>query len=171
MEIRVLKPDEIECRVKQVKEHGCMLLLYKDARCDMKILDETFGVTGWEREHTVINGNLFCTVRVWDKEKGMWVSKQDVGIESNTEKEKGQASDAFKRACFNIGIGRELYSSPFIWIKLKDGETYSKNGKFYLNPSVKFSPYHIETDENKNIIQLGISDQNDTKRFKWAKKQ
>lgn len=82
----------------------------------MKILDETVGPENWQRNHELINGNLFCNVSIYDEEKKIWITKQDVGTESYTEKEKGQASDAFKRACFNWGIGRELYTSPFIWI-------------------------------------------------------
>ena len=116
MKFRDLNKDEIECRVATVNEKGCSLLLYKDARCDMNILDETLGVTGWRRSHEIIGGNLFCTVEVYDDQKKEWIYKQDVGVESYTEKEKGQASDSFKRACFNLGIGRELYTAPFIWI-------------------------------------------------------
>lgn len=113
---RYLEAEDIECRVNTVSEKGCSLLLYKDARCDMKILDETVGAENWQRSHELINGNLFCNVSIYDEDKGIWVTKQDVGTESYTEKEKGQASDAFKRACFNWGIGRELYTAPFIWI-------------------------------------------------------
>lgn len=115
-EFRDLTASEIECRVNTVSEKGCTLLLYKDARCDMKILDETVGRQNWQRSHEVINGNLFCNVSIYDEEKKEWVKKQDVGTETYTEKEKGQASDSFKRACFNWGIGRELYTAPFIWI-------------------------------------------------------
>lgn len=115
-EFRDLTASEIECRVNTVSEKGCSLLLYKDARCDMKILDETVGRQNWQRTHEVINGNLFCNVSIYDEDKKEWVKKQDVGTESYTEKEKGQASDSFKRACFNWGIGRELYTAPFIWI-------------------------------------------------------
>ena len=115
-EIRLLRADEIECRVGTINERGLSLLLYKDARVDQKILDEAFGMYGWERTHQSIEGNLYCTVRIWDSEKAQWIEKQDVGTTSYTEKEKGQASDAFKRACVNVGIGRELYTAPFIWI-------------------------------------------------------
>ena len=114
--IRLLEADEIEVRVATVSEKGVSLLLYKDARVDQKILDETFGAFGWERRHEVIDGSLYCTVRIRDPETGEWVSKQDVGTKGHTEQEKSQASDSFKRACFNWGIGRELYSAPFIWI-------------------------------------------------------
>lgn len=113
---RNLTAEDIECRVNTVSEKGCSLLLYKDARCDMKILDETVGPENWQRSHELINGNLFCNVSIYDCEKEIWITKQDVGTESYMESEKGQASDAFKRACFNWGIGRELYTAPFIWI-------------------------------------------------------
>lgn len=101
---RTLRADEIDARIAQVKETGVSLLLYKDARCDMNILDETFGAFGWERNHEVIDGRLYCTVKIKDPDSGEWISKQDVGTESYTEKEKGQASDSFKRACFNWGM-------------------------------------------------------------------
>ena len=117
---RELKADEIDCRVSTVNAKGCSLLLYKDARCDMNILDETVKPENWQRTHEVINGNLFCNVSIYDENSCQWIAKQDVGVESYSEKEKGQASDAFKRACFNWGIGRELYTAPFIWIPEKD---------------------------------------------------
>ena len=107
MEFRLLRADEIDCKIKTCSSWGVMLLLYKDARCDMNILDETVGAMNWQRAHEVINGNLFCNVGIWkDRTEGFgeWVWKQDVGVESNTEKEKGEASDSFKRACFNWGI-------------------------------------------------------------------
>lgn len=111
---RYLNADEIECRVGTCKDNGLSLLLYKDARCDMAILDETVGPFGWKREHTRDNAN--CTVSILDANTGQWVAKEDTGTESNTEATKGLASDSFKRACVNWGIGRELYTAPFIWI-------------------------------------------------------
>ena len=129
-QFRALTVDDIECRVSTASDKGCSLLLYKDARCDMKILDETVGPENWKRSHELINGNLFCNVSLWDEGKKEWVTKQDVGTESYTEKEKGQASDAFKRACFNWGIGRELYTAPFIWIKSENVTLTQKNNKF-----------------------------------------
>ena len=107
-EIRLLEVNEIECRIGTINENGLSLLLYKDARVDQKILDECYSPCGWKRSHQEIGGNLYCTVEVWDKEKQQWIAKQDVDTESYTEKEKGQASDSFKRACVNWGIGREL---------------------------------------------------------------
>lgn len=165
--IRTLNFDEIECRVQQVKPNGCGLLLYKDARCDMRILDETFGIYGWEREHSLIDGKLFCTVRIWDKEQQRWVSKQDVGTESYAEKEKGQASDSFKRACFNLGIGRELYTAPFIWIKLNSSEVTGKGLAF----GVKFKVKEIEYNDKREITKLVIIDQNNKVRFSFGSKQ
>lgn len=127
--MRKLRVDEIECRVATVNEKGCSLLLYKDARVDMKLLDEEFGRMNWQRHHQLIDGNLYCTISIWDDDKKQWVEKQDVGTESYTEKEKGQASDSFKRAGFNIGIGRELYTAPFIWVNKNDVKLVDKNGK------------------------------------------
>ena len=130
VKIRPLRAEEIDCRVATINAKGLALLLYKDARVDQSILDETFGVYGWQRTHQWMGERLYCTVSVRDPETGEWISKQDVGTESYTEKEKGQASDAFKRACFNLGIGRELYTAPFIWIPASDyTATTGANGK------------------------------------------
>lgn len=118
MQFRRLKANEIDCRVgRKVSGSGYSLLLYKDARVDMAILDETFGWDGWQREHEFKDGRLYCKIKIWSDRLNQWIVKEDVGTESYTEKEKGQASDSFKRACVNIGIGRELYTAPFIWIQ------------------------------------------------------
>lgn len=168
MKIRTLRSSEIECRVQQVKSNGCVLLLYKDARCDMRILDEVFGIDGWEREHQVVNGNLYCTVRIWSEKRQQWISKQDVGTESNTEKQKGEASDSFKRACFNIGIGRELYSAPFVWINLDKSEVQEENRRYKLDYKVKFEVKEIEYNEDREISKLVIIDQNGKERFSYG---
>lgn len=107
---RDLTADDIECRIAQVKANGLSLLLYKDARCDMKILDETVGAENWERDHKELKGNIYCGISIYDENKEIWITKWDCGSESYTEKEKGEASDSFKRAGFNWGIGRELYT-------------------------------------------------------------
>lgn len=114
LEFRDLRADEIDCRIASVKKNGVTLLLYKDARCDMNILDETVGAFNWQRSHSRDNAN--CSVSIWDDMKQQWITKEDTGTESNTEAAKGLASDSFKRACFNWGIGRELYTAPFIWV-------------------------------------------------------
>ena len=165
-EIRLLTANDIECRAQQVDKafKWCSLLLYKNARVDMQILDETFGRFGWQRSHEIINGRLYCTVSIYDNEKKQWVSKQDVGTESNTEAEKGQASDAFKRACFNIGIGRELYTSPKIFVTLFTDDI--RNNKLYTKFEVS------EIGYNGNAINfLRIKDDKGNIRFEYAEKE
>ena len=152
--IRLLKADEIECRVATINEKGVSLLLYKDARVDQKILDETYGSFGWRRTHQSIDGNLYCTVEVWDEIKKQWVAKQDVGTMSYTEKEKGQASDSFKRACVNWGMGRELYTAAFIWIPFGKVNIQKKGEKYVA--SNHFTVKSINYNENREIIALEI---------------
>ena len=154
MEIRLLRADEIECRIGTINEKGLSLLLYKDARADMKILDETFGVFGWKRTQQSIDGNLYCTVEIWDNEKQSWIAKQDVGTVSYTEKEKGQASDSFKRACVSIGIGRELYSAPFIWVSAQKCKIQRRNDKLICYD--KFSVSEISYSKDREITALSI---------------
>ena len=166
MTFRDLTANEIDVRIGQIKQNGIALLLYKDARCDMSILDETVGPENWEREHYECKGNLFCKVGIntnFNKEGSLpnWVYKSDCGTESNTEKEKGEASDSFKRACVNWGIGRELYTAPFIWIKADDFNL--SNGKCYD----KFVVEKIAI-ENKRITGLAIRNATLNKRvFVW----
>jgi hypothetical protein len=160
---RNLYPNEIEVRVQQIKDKGCALLLYKDARCDMAILDETVTAMGWKREHLRDNKN--CIVSIFDDKKNIWIGKEDTGTESNTEQAKGLASDSFKRACFNWGIGRELYSSPFIWISFKDGDTTVYNGKTKLAFGVKFRVSKIISSSSKHIEYLEIVDNVNKIRF------
>lgn len=159
--IRPLRANEIEVRPQIVKEGGFTVLLYKDARADMNVLDDTFGPSNWQRRHMVINNNLFCSVLIWDDEKKEWIEKQDVGVPSNTEKEKGEASDSFKRACTNVGIGRELYTAPFIWIRAQKDEITGSNGKYKLDYKVKIHVHRIEYADNKiSFLQLADNDGN-----------
>lgn len=149
---RDLRADEIECRVAQAKENGVSLLLYKDARCDQNILDETVGPMNWQRCHSRENAN--CTVSIWDASKEQWIGKEDTGKESNTEAEKGLASDSFKRACFNWGIGRELYTAPFIWIKADSCTALKQNGqKWQCFDSFEVAKIVIES---KRIMAIAI---------------
>jgi len=154
MKFRKLTANEVEARVATVTEKGCSLLLYKDARVDQNILDETVGCLNWQRSHQMIGDRLYCTVSVWDEDKKQWISKQDVGTESYTEKEKGQASDSFKRACFNLGIGRELYSAPFIWVPVGKVNLTNKNGK--MSTFDTFKVEEIGYDETGTINRLVI---------------
>lgn len=165
LNFRMLNADEIDCRVGTMTDKGVSLLMYKDARVDMRLLDEVVGPMNWKREHELINGNLFCTVSIRD-EKGEWVSKQDVGVESNTEKEKGQASDAFKRACFNWGIGRELYTCPFVWINLSENEwKMGVGGK--KQPRTRFYVKDIQYQDGK-VTKLVIVDDAGRTRFTFG---
>lgn len=145
LSFRKLKETEIDVRVATVTAKGVSLLLYKDARCDMNILDETVGPYNWKREHTRDNAN--CIVSIYDSEKKEWVSKEDTGTESFTEKEKGLASDSFKRACFNWGIGRELYTAPFIWISADKTECVQGAYRSEYNPKALFGS--IKTFESE----------------------
>lgn len=171
---RYLKANEIDCFPKMVKEKGCLILLYKNARCDMNILDETVGNFFWKREHSRENAN--CTVSIYSEELKQCVSKEDTGTESNQDKAKGLASDSFKRACFNWGIGRELYTTPFIWIPLNKGETYCTNPKetqdwkkkFALDKKLNFEVSHILTVDGE-IKELKLIDQNGKVRFELGK--
>lgn len=161
LNFRTLKASEIDCRISTVSEKGVSLLLYKDARVDQNILDETVGPMNWQRSHSRENAN--CTVSIWDDDKKQWVSKEDTGTESNTEKEKGLASDSFKRACFNWGIGRELYTAPFIWIpvgdcKVVDSGRTDRNGKKVMTCYDRFKVSRIAYDTDRNIIDLVIVD-------------
>lgn len=168
MEFRTLKANEIDCRIQSLVQKngavGAVVLLYKDARVDMRMLDEVVGALNWKREHAIIGDRLYCTVSIYNEHIGEWVGKSDVGTESNTEKEKGQASDSFKRACFNWGIGRELYSAPFTHINLQKGEWYEgKDGK--PKSYAKFTVKEIDYDENRNISKLIIVDSKGAVRF------
>lgn len=172
MKFRVLKASEIDCRIQSIGQNktkaiGATILLYKDARVDMNILDETVGAMNWQRGHSVVDGNLYCTISIWDETKKQWVAKSDVGTESNTEKEKGQASDSFKRAGFNWGIGRELYTAPFVYITLQDGEWYEgRDGKPKSN--AKFKVKEIAYDESRNIVKLVIADSKGRVRYTFG---
>lgn len=155
IKFRKLKADEIECRIGQIKEGGLSLLLYKDARCDMNLLDEVVGPMNWRRDHTRDNQN--CIVSIYDEDKCEWVSKEDVGTKSNTEEEKGLASDSFKRACVNWGIGRELYTAPFIWIKKEDCNISNFGGK--LKCFDTFKVVKLNYKENGDIDGLAIKNE------------
>ena len=158
---RLLKADEIDVRVATINGKGASLLLYKDARCDMNILDETVGAMNWKREHTRNNAN--CIVSLWDETKKEWISKEDTGTESFTEKEKGLASDSFKRACFNWAIGRELYTAPFIYVSSDKMNIYEKNGKYATYD--KFSVEKIAYDDNRQITGIAIKNQKGERVF------
>ena len=179
MEFRLLKENEIDCRVSQIASNYCTLLLYKDARVDQNILDETVGCMNWQKRYVRDNAN--CIVGIWDEEKKQWVEKEDTGTESFSEAEKGLASDSFKRACFNWGIGRELYTAPSIFIfprkdmgaKVKEDEEskefFEKNGKY--TTKTKFYVDLIGYDDKKCINNLVIRDNKGNNRFELLTKE
>lgn len=161
LSFRPLRADEIDLRIQTVKENGLSLLLYKDARADQTLLDESVGSLNWKKSYHTVNGNLFCTVSIWDDDKSQWIDKSDVGVASFAEPVKGEASDAFKRACFCFGIGRELYSSPFVWIpESKCNIRSNDRGKFTCYDH--FIVEQILYDDNKRIVALSI--RNTTKK-------
>lgn len=168
-EIRLLEADEIECGVATINEKGVSLLLFKDARVDQKILDETFTPFGWSRSHQNIEGNLYCTVEIWDEDKLQWVGKQDVGTMSYSEKEKGQASDSFKRVCFNWGIGRELYTAPFIWIPASKVAIQKKGDKYVTTE--RFNVKEISYNAKREIVSLIITNSQNTVLFSLGANQ
>jgi hypothetical protein len=157
MNIRLLRADEIDVRVGGFNKEktGGFLLLYKDARVDMAVLDDTFGVYGWKRKHELINGKLFCTISIYDKENNQWIDKQDVGVESNNDATKGEASDSFKRAGFNVGIGRELYTAPFIWINGLGKYDKFKVSEIGYNENREINKLIIVDDKGKQVFKLG----------------
>ena len=161
MMFRDLKAEEIDVRISTVSEKGLSLLLYKDARVDQDILDETVGPMNWGRDHKELKGNIYCGISIWDENKKVWVTKWDCGKESFSDAEKGEASDSFKRAGFNWGIGRELYTSPFIWVKAEDCNLFDKNGKKSCND--KFIVEKIKI-VNKKIVGLSIRNEKNGKR-------
>jgi hypothetical protein len=179
MKFRKLKAEEIDCRVSQIEKNWCTLLLYKDARVDQNILDETVGCMNWQKRYVRENAN--CIVGIWDEEKKQWVEKEDTGTESFSEAEKGLASDSFKRACFNWGIGRELYTAPSIFIFPRKDIKYKNGGKevdeFYeykegkYTTKTRFIVEIITYDENNAIKDLIIRDNKGNERFTQVSKE
>ena len=160
---------DIDFRVQSINKGGyATILAYKDARVDIKILNEVCGVLGWQREHTRDNRN--CIISIWDKENKQWVSKEDTGTESMADSQKGLASDSFKRACFNLGIGIELYDYPIIQIKLNPNEFKIENQKVKQTWDLKLKEWRWVSEFNGNkLVGLACKDQNDKVRFVYGK--
>ena len=166
-QIPLLEKDDIEVRIQQAcKGNKALALLYKTSRTDMRILDEVFGIYGWKDEYKEIKGNLYCGISIYDNEKKEWITKWDCGIESQQEDDnskKAEASDAFKRAGTKVGIGRELYTSPLIFLNVetKDSGRKSKSGKSIyelVNPFDKFNVSYITYNDKREISSLEIVD-------------
>jgi hypothetical protein len=150
--------EQIDFRIQSINRGGyAKILAYKDARVDMNRLDEVVGHLNWQKKYEVVNGQLFCSVGIYDAVKKDWVWKSDVGIQSMTEKEKGVASDSFKRACFNWGIGRELYDYPEINVKLFPNEFIAENDRVKQTFDLKLKEWRwkVDFDDDGNVIYLG----------------
>ena len=154
--MRALTANEVEVRVGNIGKKGVTMLLYKNARVDRQILDEEFGQMNWQDRYSEHKGNLFCAIGVDDADKHEWVWKEDCGTESQTEKEKGEASDSFKRACFNWGIGRELYTAPFIFIPAEKANIQNYGGKWKT-----YDTFSVEKIAYENGAISGLSIRND----------
>ena len=167
--MRKLTADEIECRVAQVSAKGCSLLLYKTARTDSTILTEIYGEL-WQNDFKVIDGKMYGGIGVWNKELQQWIWRWDCGVESDTEAEKGQASDAFKRAGFKFLIGQELYKAPFIWLDIETKK--NDKGKYELvDKYIKFQVIEIGYSDKGEINKLTIADDKGNKVYELGKKQ
>ena len=157
LSFRNLRADEIECRIQQVKKSQkgtrfVQLLLYKDARCDQNILDETVGPMNWQKHYSRDNAN--CVISIWDSDKKEWIEKEDTGVESFTEKQKGLASDSQKRAAFAWGIGRELYTTPQIIFFDNEANFYEKDDRVYCYD--QFEVEHISYSSDGKVIEAVV---------------
>lgn len=161
LDFRLLGADEIEARIAKITQKYVTILLYKNARCDMNILDETVGPMNWQRDHKDLKGRMYAGIGILDSENG-WVWKWDCGTESYTEAEKGEASDSFKRAGFNWGIGRELYTAPGIKFKAEDCKI--DNGRCYD----RFDVQEIEYRDHK-ISWVKVVNTSTNAVFTWGK--
>jgi len=162
--------DQVDFRIQSISKYGqAIILVYKDARVDMNRLNEVFGVGKWQRKHELINGNLFCSVGAWNDEIKEWCWVQDVGTESNTEKQKGQASDSFKRACFNLGIGIELYDYPIIRVKLNQNEFKAEGNKAKQTWDLKLKEWVWFSQFTDGLLTcLAAKDEKGKTRFQWG---
>ena len=169
--------DDIDFRVQSINRGGyATILAYKDARVDMNRLDAIYGAEGWQRKHEFKNNKSYCAVGVYSERTSTWVWKEDVGTESNVDKEKGQASDSFKRACFNFGIGRELYDYPIISIKLMQGKD-ARSGEWFMSGTSPKQGYKLNLKKWKWLSQfeggkisfLAAQDDHGKTRFQWGK--
>ncbi len=170
-----LSIDQIDFRIQSInKGKYATILAYKDARVDMQRLDEVCGPMQWQRDHKEIKGVVYCGIGIKDQinqGKWEWSWKWDAGTESMTERQKGEASDSFKRAGFNWGIGRELYDYPLIQVKLNDSECTLAGDKMKQTYNLKLKEWRwkVELDDNHQVTYLGAVDNNNKVRFQYGK--
>lgn len=168
-----LEIEDIDFRVQSINKGGfATILAYKDARVDMNRLDEVVGPDRWQRDHKEVNGVVYCGIGidVSESETPVWAWKWDAGSESNTEAEKGQASDSFKRAGFNWGIGRELYDYPLIQVELNPNEFTVVNNRAKQTWGLKLKQWRWKAEfKDGKIVYLGAIDNNNKLRFEFKK--
>jgi len=169
---RPLDISNVDFRVQSINNGGyATVLAYKDARVDMNRLDEVLTPAGWQRDYKLIDGKLFCGVGIFNEKTNQWIWKWDVGTESMTEAAKGEASDAFKRACFNLGIGRELYDYPVISVKLREDEWTKDGGRPKQTYNLKIREWKWDSQfVDGKITFLQATDEKGSVRFKWGNK-
>ena len=177
MDLKQLKKplgiEDIDFRVQSINKGGyATILAYKDARVDMNRLDAVCGAENWQRDHKEIKNVVYCGIGIYCSNivlegfDPIWIWKWDAGAESFTEKQKGEASDSFKRAGFNWGIGRELYDYPVIKVLLRADEFEIRDGKakqkwtLNLKNWIWFSQF---TDGK--LTYLACKDEREKKRF------
>ena len=166
IKFRDLLPSEIECRVgatlkdQNGNPYAFQIMLYKTARVDCQILDETFGQFGWKNNYYQVKNTMICSVSIWDEDKHEWINKDNGGDDDFTmEQVKAECSDSMKRACFNLGIGRKLYSASKIYMVVNiDKDNDPKKSK-YIVKDIGYDDTSITkiTIANKKTKQVVIS--------------
>jgi hypothetical protein len=69
---------DIDFRIQSINKHGyATILAYKDARVDMKRLDEVCEFN-WQKDYKLIDGRLYCGIGI--KNNDEWIWRWDVGV-------------------------------------------------------------------------------------------
>lgn len=153
----LLTREDIELRIGQMSKDGtkASLLLYQDARCGMKYLDQVVGAGKWQKKYYEVRGLVICSLGIYDDDTQQWVWKDDTGTAGSIEEEKSIISDSFKRCCVCWGLARELYTSPTIWVKVE-----SKYDKFYVKS--------ISYNEQREIKSIEIVNEKHELVYSWG---
>ena len=151
----LMRPQDIEIRPATVKDGKATLLLYQDARNTMDALDRNFGEFGWQMTYKDVGGQIYGCLSIFDIERGVWITKEDTGDESNISAQKGQSSDILKRCAVRFGYGRELYSAPRIIV---EDDKYGNTG---------YKVTDIQYNDSREIIALSIANRFGKNVFNW----
>ena len=137
LEFRDLRPEELEVRVgntlknQKGETYAFQVMIYKTARADMQVLDETLGVFGWKNNYYQVKNTMVCSISIWDSEKQQWINKDNGGDDDfNTEQIKAELSDSMKRAGFNVGIGRKLYTLNKLYMVIEISEENTTKSRY-----------------------------------------